>query len=171
MLERKQILPVGSRITVCFASDGGKETFLVVVGHLSLKRAMMCYYDYVCVPYPAGMDEGLIYVNHTDVVRVLTEPEIPDDAYDRWLARKYPEYVAYYENGKPEERPDIDTMRATVLNARDREHRKNRIRRIVRTVCGALCVLGVGFAVLLTKRWEIATGALFFSLLGVGINE
>lgn len=171
MLERKQILPVGSRITVCFAADGGKETFLVVVGHLSLKRAMMCYYDYVCVPYPTGMDEGLIYVNHTDIVRVLREPEETDEACERWLARKFPEYVAYYEKGKPENRPDIDTMRATVLNARDREYKKNRIRKIIRTVCGTLCVAGVGFAVLLTKRWEIAAGALFFVLLGFGMNE
>ena len=39
MLERKQILPIGSTIAVCYRTDGGKETILQVVGHLTMRRA------------------------------------------------------------------------------------------------------------------------------------
>ena len=49
MFEKKQMLPLGSKVTVCYALDGGTETVLVVVGHLSLRNRNACYYDYICV--------------------------------------------------------------------------------------------------------------------------
>ena len=33
------------------------------------------------------------------------------------------------------------------------------------------CTLGVGLTVLLTNRWEMAVGALFFVLLGMGMKK
>jgi len=171
MLEKKQILPIGSHVTVRYAADGGKETLLLIVGHLSLQNATQCYYDYICVYEEFGIERGIVYINHTDIVRVVHRYDPADEAYERWLARKYPEYVAYYENGAPENRPDIDTMRAMMLGTRDRECKKNYINKIARYACMGFCTLGVGLTVLLTKRWEMAVGALFFIFLGMGIKK
>lgn len=170
MLERKQILPIGSTVAVCYRTDGGKETLLQVVGHLTLRRAKVCLYDYVCIYYPQGIEDGLVYINHTDIVRVLDSAELRSDMYDRWLARKYGEYLAYYETHNPNERPDIDTTRSEILIGREREHRNNKIRKWMRFLCVAAITLGAVTAFLLTKRWEIAVGALFFALLGRGTN-
>ena len=171
MLERKQILPIGSTVAVCYRTDGGKETLLQVVGHLTLRRAKVCLYDYVCIYYPQGIEDGLVYINHTDIVRVLDSAELRSDMYDRWLARKYGEYLAYYETHNPNERPDIDTTRSEILIGREREHRNNKIRKWMRFLCAAAITLGAVIAFLLTKRWEIAVGALFFALLGRGTNK
>lgn len=171
MLEKRQILPIGSAVAVCYRTDGGKETLLLIVGHLTLRREKVCLYDYVCVNYPQGIEDGLVYINHADIVRVLDPDELRGEAYDRWLARKYPEFVAYYENGNYENRPDIDTMRAMTLEARDRAYRKNRIKKIARYTCVGLCTLGVGLTVLLTNCWWMAVGALFFIFLGMGIKK
>lgn len=171
MLERKQILPIGSTVAVCYRTDGGKETLLQVVGHLTLRRAKVCLYDYVCIYYPQGIEDGLVYINHTDIVRVLDSAELRSDMYDRWLARKYGEYLAYYETHNPNERPDIDTTRCEILIGREREHRNNKIRKWMRFLCAAAITLGAVIAFLLTKRWEIAVGALFFALLGKGTNK
>lgn len=170
MLERKQILPIGSTVAVCYRTDGGKETLLQVVGHLTLRRARVCLYDYICVYYPQGIEDGLVYINHTDIVRVLDPAELRNDTYDRWLARKYGEYLAYYETHNPNERPDIDTTRSEILIGREQEHRINKIRKWMRFLCAAAITLGAVIAFLLTKRWEIAVGALFFALLGRGTN-
>ena len=170
MLERKQILPIGSTVAVCYRTDGGKETLLQVVGHLTLRRAKVCLYDYVCIYYPQGIEDGLVYINHTDIVRVLDPAELRNDTYDRWLARKYGEYLAYYETHNPNERPDIDTTRSEILIGREQEHRINKIRKWMRFLCAAAITLGAVIAFLLTKRWEIAVGALFFALLGRGTN-
>ena len=170
MLERKQILPIGSTVAVCYRTDGGKETLLQVVGHLTLRRAKVCLYDYVCIYYPQGIEDGLVYINHTDIVRVLDSAELRSDMYDRWLARKYGEYLAYYETYNPNERPDIDTTRSEILIGREQEHRINKIRKWMRFLCAAAITLGAVIAFLLTKRWEIAVGALFFALLGRGTN-
>lgn len=171
MLERKQILPIGSTVAVCYRTDGGKETLLQVVGHLTLRRAKVCLYDYVCIYYPQGIEDGLVYINHTDIVRVLDSAELRSDMYDRWLARKYGEYLAYYETHNPNERPDIDTTRSEILIGREQEHRNNKIRKWMRFLCAATITLGAVIAFLLTKRWEIAVGALFFALLGKGTNK
>ena len=171
MLEKKQILPIGSRVAVRYAADGGKETLLLILGHLSLKNATLCYYDYICVYEEFGIERGVVYINHTDIVCIVHRYDPSDEAYERWLARKYPEYVAYYENGNPENRLDIDTMRAMTLNARDREYRKNRIKKLARYTCMGFCTLGVGLTVLLTNRWEMAVGALFFIFFGMGMKK
>lgn len=171
MLERKQILPIGSTVAVCYRTDGGKETILQVVGHLTMRRAKVCLYDYVCVYYPQGMEDGLVYINHTDIVRVVDPSELQNEAYDRWLTRKHGEYLAYYNTRDPKERPDIDTARREFLIGRERERKNNRIRKWMRIVCAAAITLGAGLAFLLTKRWEIAVGALFFAFLGRGTNK
>ena len=141
------------------------------MGHLTLRRAKVCLYDCVCIYYPQGIEDGLVYINHTDIVRVLDSAELRSDMYDRWLARKYGEYLAYYEAHNPNERPDIDTTRSEILIGREREHRNNKIRKWMRFLCAAAITLGAVIAFLLTKRWEIAVGALFFALLGKGTNK
>lgn len=171
MLEKRQILPIGSVVAVCYRTDGGKETLLQIVGHLTLRRAKVCLYDYVCVMYPQGIEDGLVYINHTDIVRVLEPDELRGEVYDRWLTRKYTEYQAYYETYDPEKRPDIDTTREQLLLGREREHRNNRIRRYANALCTGVLLLGAGLAFLLTKSWEIAVGAIFFALVGRGIKK
>ena len=121
--------------------------------------------------HAVGIERSVVYINHTDIVRVIHRYDPSDEAYERWLAQKYPEYVAYYENGNPENRPDIDTMRAMTLNARDREYRKNKIKKLARYTCMGFCTLGVGLTILLTNRWEMAVGALFFIFLGMGMKK
>ena len=171
MLERKEILPIGSTVGVCYQTDGGKETLLQIVGHLTMRREKVCLYDYVCVHYPQGFEDGLVYINHTDIIRIPDPTELKNEAYDRWLVRKYGEYLAYYETYDPQERPDIDTARRELLIGREREHRNNRIRKWMHITCNATLLIGAGLAFLLTKRWEIAVGALFFSFLGVGATK
>ena len=53
-----------------------------------------------------------------------------------------------------------------ILIGRERERKNNRIRKWMRIICAAAITLGAGLAFLLTKRWEIAVGALFFAFLG-----
>ena len=43
MIEKTNVLPVGSMITVRFASEGGRETIAVIVGHLSLRKDRQCF--------------------------------------------------------------------------------------------------------------------------------
>lgn len=37
MLDKTQVLPIGSMITVMFSCDENKETVAVIVGHLTLR--------------------------------------------------------------------------------------------------------------------------------------
>lgn len=136
-----------------------------------MRRAKVCLYDYVCVYYPQGIEDGLVYINHTDIVRVVDPSELRNETYDRWLTRKYGEYLAYYNTRDPKERPDIDTTRREILIGRERERKNNRIRKWMRIICTAAITLGAGLAFLLTKRWEIAVGALFFAFLGSRTNK
>lgn len=65
MLKKDQILPIGSLVTVFFKSDGGKETIALIVGHLTMQKHMISRYDYTCVAAPAGIEDGLFYINHS----------------------------------------------------------------------------------------------------------
>lgn len=171
MLEKMQILPIGSTVAVCYRTDGGKETILQIVGHLTMRRAKVCLFDYVCVYYPQGIEDGLIYINHTDIVRVVDSSELQNKLYDRWLARKHGEFLAYYNTRDPKKRPDIDTMRSNMLIAREREHRHNKIKRWMRAICTVAIIIGAGLAFLLTKQWESTIGVVFFALIGRGTKR
>lgn len=90
MLKKDQILPIGSLVTVFFKSDGGKETIALIVGHLTMQKHMISRYDYTCVAAPAGIEDGLFYINHSDICSVLHRPSGADYFPENWLERKYP---------------------------------------------------------------------------------
>lgn len=52
-------------------SDEGKHTIAVIMGHLTLRRDMISRYDYTCVEYPCGIENGLFYVNQEDIIEVI----------------------------------------------------------------------------------------------------
>ena len=110
MLERNQILPVGSLITIRHETDKGKETVCVVVGHLTLRREIISRFDYTCVKFPQGVEDGLIYVNHDDIVNIIYRASDYDELNETWMNRKYAEYVAYYKHYGEYQRPDIDKI-------------------------------------------------------------
>ena len=166
MLEKKQILPIGSLVSVRYASDGGTETVLMIVGYLSLRSKTICHYDYQCVLYPNGYYSGIYYINHSDIVRVLCRAEDHEGKHSEWLDRKYIEYEVYYKNYDVSKRPDIDVMRSAVINRinyLEAEKPRRKINAIIK-ITGI--VLSAGIAVLLTGSWWTGLCALIFALLG-----
>lgn len=153
MFEKKQMLPIGSKVTVCYASDGGTETVLVVVGHLSLRNKNTCHYDYVCVPYPNGFEDGIRYINHSDIVRVICRADETDEAYIKWREKKYAEYKVYYENYDSKKRADIDTVREQVVHWKNELEESERYTLKGKVVNIAIIIFGAGITVLLTANW------------------
>lgn len=166
MFEKKQILPIGSKVTVCYALDGGTETVLVVVGHLSLRNDSTCHYDYVCVSYPKGLEAGIRYINHSDIIRTIYRADETDEEYIKWRDKKYIEYEVYYKNYKAEERCDIDTVRSSVVrwqNVIDKANNEKTIRTVINI---AIIIFGTGITVLLTRSWWMGLCAILFGMLG-----
>ena len=166
MFEKKQMFPIGSKVTVCYALDGGTETVLMVVGHLSLRNKTRCHYDYVCVQYPSGFEGGIHYINHSDIIRVICLADENDESYIKWRDKKYIEYKVYYENYDTMKRADIDAMRGAVVywkNKLDEEKARKPIRMLINI---AAVFLGAGIAVLLTGSWWTGLCALIFAILG-----
>lgn len=165
MLKKDQILPIGSLVTVFFKSDGGKETIALIVGHLTMQKHMISRYDYTCVAAPAGIEDGLFYINHSDICSVLHRPSGADYFPENWLERKYAEYTAYYRNYDPAERPDIDTMRGNLkAKFETLKNTKGRFRRFKKIipipfVCGAL------LAVIISDNKIIAAGAFLLAII------
>ena len=171
MFEKKQMLPLGSKVTVCYALDGGTESVLVVVGHLSLRNRNACYYDYICVRYPNGIADGIHYINHSDIVRVICRADETDEEYIKWRDKKFIEYEAYYNNYDTEKRADIDTMREAVVhwhNRIDENNGRTRIRKIL-NITAITC--GAGITVLLTGCWWMGLCALLFGMFGYLIKK
>ena len=166
MFEKKQMLPIGSKVTVRYALDGGMETVLMIVGHLSLRNKTVCHYDYVCVQYPMGFEAGIQYINHSDIVRVICRADETDESYIKWRDKKYIEYKVYYENYDSTKRADIDAMRGAVVywkNKIDEHEARKPIRMLLHT---AITLTGAGIAVLLTGSWWTGLCALIFVILG-----
>ena len=171
MFEKKQMLPIGSKVTVCYALDGGAETLLVIVGHLSLRNKTACHYDYICVRYPNGIERGIYYINHSDIVRVIYRADETDDAYIKWRDKKFIEYEAYYNNYDTENRVDIDTIRENVVywqNEIDKDDGRTRIRK---TLNIATVIIGAGITVLLTGCWWMGLCAILFGMFGYFIKK
>ena len=166
MFEKKQMLPLGSKVTVCYALNGGTETVLVVVGHLSLRNRNACYYDYICVRYPNGIADGIHYINHSDIVRVICRSDETDEAYIKWREKKYIEYKVYYENYDISKRADIDTMRGAVVYWKNKLDEQNEQKPIRMAIYIAALLLGAGVAVLLTGSWWTGLCALIFAVWG-----
>ena len=70
MLSKREIMSVGTIVRIRYENDC-KDTLAVIVGHLSLSKQMQCHYDYICVEYPFGIERGILYVNHSDILEKL----------------------------------------------------------------------------------------------------
>lgn len=166
MLQKNQVLPIGSVVTVRFSSDAGRETVAVIVGHLTLRNDRKCCFDYACVEYPAGIEEGLFYINEPDIVSVLYRACDTGQMHENWMERKYAEYQAYYRQYRPDLRPSIDDVRRKTKNAGGISRRMKRMRLVKRWVCAIGFLIGAVLTAVLTKSWEAVTGAVFFFIIG-----
>ncbi len=166
MMEKKNILPIGSAVSVKYAVDGGKETVLIVVGHLSLRKDTLCFYDYICVPFPEGAAKGLCYINHDDVVRVIHLQQYDSLDYSKWLERKYAEYEAYYKHYRFDERESIDEQRKRTVQGINAYERKREAKKVAGAICLGGIIIGAVAVAFLTKEWETAVCALLFAVMG-----
>lgn len=166
MLQKNQVLPIGSVVTVRFTSDVGRETVAVIVGHLTLRRDRKCCFDYACVEYPAGIEDGLFYINEPDIVSVLYQANDTGQMHEKWMERKYAEYQAYYRQYRPDLRPSIDDVRMKTKNAGGISRHLKRIRLARRWVCAIGFLIGTVLTAVLTKSWEAVTGAVLFFITG-----
>ena len=153
MFEKKQMLPIGSKVTVRYALDGGTETVLVIVGHLSLRKKFESHYDYVCVLYPNGIEDGIRYINHTDIVSVIYDADKTDKAYIKWCDKKFIEYKVYYENYDPKKRINIDAMRESIVDWQNKAEDTKERKHIKKAVVAAIIIFGAGVTVLLSGNW------------------
>ncbi len=166
MMEKKKILPIGSVVSVKYAIDKGKETVHVIVGHLSLRKASLCHYDYICVLFPFGVEKGLYYINYTDIVSVINVPSFTDEIYEKWLEIKADEYDTYYKHYRYYERPDIDAMRKRVVQGRNIFDRKTEMKKAVGIICLGGITLGAAAVAFLAGEWESGVCAFLFALMG-----
>ncbi len=166
MLQKNQILPIGSVVTVRFACEVGRETVAVIVGHLTLRNDRKCYFDYACVEYPAGIEEGLFYINEPDIVSVLYRANDTGQMHENWMERKYAEYQAYYRQYRPDLRPSIDDVRMKTKNAGGISRHLKQMRLARRWVCALGVLIGTVLTAVLTRSWEAVTGAVLFFITG-----
>ncbi len=166
MIEKSNVLPVGSMITVRFASEG-RDTVAVIVGHLSLRKDRQCFYDYVCVEYPKGYENGVFYINQENIATVISTPADLGNNYERWLERKFAEYKVYYSDYHPELRPDPEKARVSSKIA-DRMYLQNKKLRIVkRLICTLIGIIGAAAIALVTESWEATCGAVLLYIFGL----
>lgn len=166
MIEKSSVLPIGSIITILFTFEGDRETVAVIVGHLSLRQDRQCFYDYVCVEYPKGYENGVFYINHDDIATVISTPDDVGNKHERWLERKYAEYKVYYSDYHPELRPDPEKVRVSSKIADRMYFRNKKIRTIKRLVCAISGIIGAAAIAFVTKSWEAACGAVLFYAIG-----
>lgn len=166
LLERKQILPVGCVVTLLFEADQGKETFALIVGHLSLHSILRYHYDYVCIYLPEGFERGTFYVNHEDICRVYVNADEYGCLHEKWMRRKYGEYQAYYAHYDPDSRLSLDEMRRQMLKAEECHRVAKCYRTIIRWALSAIILLSVGAIAWHTKSVLPVPIALFSVLLG-----
>lgn len=171
MKYKKQILPIGSIITVCYEQDEGHETQLMVIGHLCLRKRFICHYDYVCVRCPYGLEDGICYINSADIVSVLWHPNIEDEKYREWYERKHQEFMAYYRNYRPDREADINALRENQIRWENLIDQKTRNSRIIRITGITLLIIGTGLAVALTECWWMGIGAVLFAVTGYMIKK
>ncbi len=168
MLERNQIFPVGSLITIRHETDKGKETVCVVVGHLTLRREIISRFDYTCVKFPQGVEDGLIYVNHDDIVNIIYRASDYDELNETWMNRKYAEYVAYYKHYGEYQRPDIDKIRQNIYQIDPPTRCKRFIAQITILL---LSISGAAVLSVLSGTWMTIVGAALFLLAGYCIKK
>ncbi len=168
MLERNQILPVGSVITVRNTIDKGKEAVCVVVGHLTLRREMINRFDYTCVKFPQGVEDGLLYVNHEDIVNIIYRASDYDELNETWMNRKYAEYVAYYKHYGETQRPDIDKIRQNIHQVEPPTQHKRYAAKMTILI---LTISGAALLSVLSGTWMTFVGAALFVFAGYYIKK
>ena len=166
MLEKTQVLPIGSVVSVFFPCDNGRETTAVIIGHLTLRKDRQCQYDYACVEYPSGLEEGVFYINAPDIAKVIYRADDPERKHEKWMERKYAEYMVYYSQYQPTLRTSPDLIRSKTKNAGAALRHMRRNRLVKRWVCALMILIGTVLTALITKSWETAAGAVLFSLVG-----
>ena len=154
MLKRQDILSIGSVVKVHFESDE-KNITAVIIGHLALTKKFKCHYDYICVQHPYGLEKGIFYINHSDIIEIVETCLKDSEEHLNWMNRKYPEYKAYYNQYNHEERPDKDSLREQFANAEryltTKQHNKYKI---VFNI-----IIGIGLFALTIYNWRIGIGA------------
>lgn len=146
MVEKGQVLPVGSIVTVKFDADMGRVTTALIVGHLSLLKPHKCFYDYICVEYPYGVEKGTFYINHADIICVSHRTDDSENKHEKWMERKYGEYLAYYNQYRFDVRPTIDELRRRKARAEDFQYKYFVIRRMMRIMASVVFALGIGIS-------------------------
>lgn len=147
MLEKKQVLPIGSVVSVEFAADEGKETIAVIVGHLTLLNSFKCCYDYICVEFPAGFEKGTFHINHSDIKRLIYCMDDHECKHEKWMERKYGEYMAYYNQYRSDLRPSIDELRYRKARVEDFLNRFGKARKAIRIAAIFVFIVSVGISV------------------------
>ena len=166
MLKKSQILPVGCVVTVLFKADQGKETFALIVGHLTLHNAFQCHHDYVCIYLPEGWERGTFYINHDDICRVCTNTGEYIGLHEKWIEKKYGDYMAYYANCNSEHRLTIDEMRRQKIMVDERMKYVKKYHTVFRLGLFFVAVLSVGAAWWHAESMLPAPIALFSFLSG-----
>ena len=119
MLSKREIMSVGTIVRIRYENDC-KDTLAVIVGHLSLSKQMQCHYDYICVEYPFGIERGILYVNHTDILEKLHYFLDYDELHSKWMERKYGDFLVYYKYYRADLRSDMNDIRKQIFNAKNR---------------------------------------------------
>ena len=165
MLMKHQILAVGTMAKIKFEKEQQK-TFVVIIGHLTLSKKMKCHFDYVCVEYPYGIENDIMYINHEDIIEVLYCPDDYENRNQKWIERKYGEHLAYYKHYHYELRPDKEEIRERITISDNLIKKHNNKGTIITIGIIMLLTLGIGITALFTKQWLVLPGAILFTVLG-----
>lgn len=165
MLSKREILSIGTLVRIRY-DDDNKDTFAVIVGHLTLSKQMKCHYDYICVEYPYGIEKGIFYINHSDILETLYHCTDYDDLHSKWMERKYGDYLAYYKYYRVDLRPDKNEMRKRYIRAKNLVDYYTPKFRIIISVINILIAIGIGLTAFFTKQWLAVPGAVLFFIAG-----
>lgn len=169
MLTRNQILPVGSVITVRYSEDRVDLTIAVIIGHLTLRRDMVNRFDYTCVKFPQGVEDGLMYVNDEDIAEILYRAADYDERHREWMIRKFAEYKAYYDHYGHLPRPDIDKIRREMIHVETTAKHTRRFG--VRATMLILSLSGAALLSVLSGTYLTIIGAVLFMCAGFLIAQ
>lgn len=166
MLSKREIMSVGTIVRIRDENDC-KDTLAVIVGHLSLSKQMQCHYDYICVEYPFGIERGILYVNHSDILEKLHYFLDYDELHSKWMERKYGDYLVYYKYYRADLRSDMNDIRKQIFNAKNRlDNYALKLKNFISLIC-AITGIGIGITAFLTHQWLAVPGAVIFVLVAV----
>ena len=165
MLGKREILQIGTIVKVRYENDS-KDTYAVIVGHLTLTEQMQCHYDYICVEFPYGIERGVFYINHTDILETLYHCADHEKLHENWMERKYGEYLAYYKQYRPDLRPDMNEIKKRKVLAEETLGHFATKQKAITLTATIITAIGIGITAFLTKQWIAVPGALLFSVMG-----